>query len=173
MVGMITFRKAKISDANQLEILVNSAYRGDSSKKGWTTEADLLDGLRTDAQGVVEMIETPNARIELAVEGDEILGCVYVCCGEDEVYFGMLTVNPNQQNLGTGKKLLSRVEELAKEWDKKTIRMTVISTRIELIEYYERRGYKWTGKIEPFPHNSYRAGLPKMELFFHEFSKKI
>ena len=44
------------TDIPALDKLVNSAYRGDSSKKGWTTEADLLDGSRTDEDAINEFL---------------------------------------------------------------------------------------------------------------------
>lgn len=170
---MITFRKAEITDAQNISDLVNSAYRGDSSKVGWTTEADLLGGQRTDKEKIQEMIENPKGHFELALEDENILGCVYLSKDEKSLYFGMLTVNPVLQNKGTGKLLINRLEELAREWGYHQIRMTVISVRKELIEYYERRGYQWTGKTEPFPENDPRFGLPKTKLIFHEFVKKI
>ena len=39
-------RVASAADAPALVDLINSAYRGESSKAGWTTEADLLGGQR-------------------------------------------------------------------------------------------------------------------------------
>ncbi|MCM2351633.1 MAG: GNAT family N-acetyltransferase [Bacteriovoracaceae bacterium] len=170
---MITFRKAELNDIEKLHLLVNSAYRGDSSKKGWTTEADLLGGQRTDPEGLKEMINTADAQIELALSEGVILGCVYVRNESDAVYFGMLTVNPELQTQGLGKELLKRVEELTRAWGKNIIRMTVIGQRQELIAFYERRGYQRTGKTEPFPDHDPRFGLPKTKLLFHEFMKKL
>lgn len=168
---MMKFRKAEIEDAEKITDLVNSAYRGDSSKAGWTTEADLLGGQRTDPEGIKEMIR--NDRIELVHESDELLGCIYIRKEPDAVYFGMLTVKPTLQNKGTGKVLLNRLEELTLEWGYKKIRMTVISSRAELIAYYERRGFKWTGESEPFPESDPRFGLPKTKLIFHVFEKNL
>lgn len=170
---MVTFRKAELNDIEKLHLLVNSAYRGDSSKKGWTTEADLLGGQRTDPEGLREMINTPDSQIELALSEGVILGCVYLRNDSDAVYFGMLTVNPELQTQGLGKQLLSRVEELTRAWGKNTIRMTVIGQRHELIAFYERRGYQRTGRTEPFPDHDPRFGLPKTKLLFHEFVKKL
>lgn len=170
---MIHFRKAHLSDIQELDKLVNSAYRGESSKKGWTTEADLLGGQRTDPDKISDMITTPGSRIELATKDGSILGCVYISNEKDAVYFGMLTVNPELQTQGIGKILLSRVEELTREWGQNTIRMTVISQRQELIAFYERRGYRSTGKTEPFPEHDPRFGLPKTKLVFLEFAKKL
>lgn len=166
---MITFRKAELADIEKLNELVNSAYRGESSKAGWTTEADLLDGQRTDPDGLREMIEKD--RIELAFLGHDLLGCIYIKKEPEHVYFGMLTVKPTLQNQGTGKLLLNRMEELTKEWGLNKIRMTVINSRKELIAYYERRGFKWTGETEPFPEHDPRFGLPKTKLTFHVFEK--
>lgn len=168
---MIHFRKAEIEDAENITELVNSAYRGDSSKAGWTTEADLLDGQRTDPEGIREMIQKD--RIELVSEKDELLGCIYIRKENDAAYFGMLTVKPTLQNKGTGKLLLERLETLTRDWGHTKIRMTVISSRKELIEYYERRGFRWTGATEPFPENDPRFGLPKTKLIFHVFEKNL
>lgn len=170
---MINIRTANIQDAEHISLLVNSAYRGDSSKIGWTTEADLLGGQRTDLEKIFEMINDPSAKIELAIENEKILGCVYILNEESGLYFGMLTVNPYLQNKGIGKLLLSHLEIVAHEAGHKSIRMTVISERKELIEYYERRGFKRTGKTEPFPENDPRYGLPKTKLIFHEFAKTL
>ena len=171
---MIQFKRAELKDAQNITDLVNSAYRGDSSKKGWTTEADLLGGQRTDPEKIQEMIDSPTSRIELALEGENILGCVYLNQDENSLYLGMLTVNPNLQAQGIGKLLLTRAEEIARELHLDQIKMTVISVRSELIAFYERRGYVNTGRTEPFPETDPRFGLPKTKgLMFHEFIKKI
>ena len=170
---MTTLRRAQKSDAQKIEKLVNSAYRGDYSKQGWTTEADLLDGQRTDEGKLLEMIESKDSRIELLLEDDRLLGCVYLNLEAGALYLGMLTVEPTLQDKGYGKVLLQRAEDVAREMGMTEIRMTVINNRPELMAYYERRGYKPTGKTEPFPENDPRFGLPKTKLVFHEFSKKL
>ena len=167
---MITFRTAQVEDADKISQLVNSAYRGDEAKKGWTTEAYILDGQRTDLEKILEMILDRNASIELAIGNNVILGCVYILKEPSNLYFGMLTVKPELQNKGVGRLLLSHVEELAKSWGFKKIRMTVIRGRKELIEYYERRGYKETGNTEAFPEDP-RYGIPKTKLVLNEFEK--
>jgi GNAT superfamily N-acetyltransferase len=168
------FKKAELSDIDSIVALVNSAYRGEFAKKGWTTEADILDGQRTDPEGIRELILNHDSEIQLALEENELQGCIYIRREPESVYFGMLTVKPNLQNKGMGKVLLARLEELAKTWGFRTIRMTVISLRHELIQFYERRGYKRTGKTEPFPEHDPRFGLPKVSnLVFEEFAKTI
>jgi GNAT superfamily N-acetyltransferase len=173
MLSMITFRKADFNDIHKLTELVNSAYRGDDSKLGWTTEADLLGGQRTDAEKISEMISALDSQIELAIENGELQGCIYIKRENRFVYFGMLTVRPTLQNKGAGKLLLSRLEDLTREWGYKKIRMTVISQREELIAFYQRRGFNFTGETEPFPENDPRFGLPKTKLIFHVFEKII
>jgi N-acetylglutamate synthase-like GNAT family acetyltransferase len=168
---MMTYREALLKDADMITKLVNSAYRGESSRAGWTTEADLLDGQRTDVEKIQEMIAAD--RIELAFDLGDFVGCVYLKKEPDALYLGMLTVIPRLQNSGYGKLLLKRVDEIAREIGLKKIRMTVINTRKELIEFYERRGFKWNGNTQPFPENDPRFGIPKTKLVFHVFEKLL
>ena len=175
---MLKFRTATLSDSQDLNDLVNSAYRGDSSKKGWTTEADLLGGQRTDLEKINEMIEDKNAQIEILFDemnSSTILGCVYLKQeNPGSLYFGMLTVRPTLQAQGLGKKLLEKIEQIAEAKGCHQIRMTVIKQRLELIEFYKRRGYKASGKSEEFPMNDPRFGIPiTQDLLFLEFIKDL
>ncbi len=168
---MIT--KAVVEDAPALETLVNSAYRGDSSRQGWTTEADLLDGTRTDAAAIAELIQTPGTTLLKYVEEKEILGCVELRNQDGKLYLGMLTVRPNLQGKGIGKKLLKAAEEEAKNQKCSSIFMTVISVRKELIDWYVRHGYQPTGERKPFAFNDPRFGQPKMKLEFIGLQKML
>ena len=168
---MIT--KAVIADAPALEILVNSAYRGDSSRLGWTTEADLLDGSRTDAAAIAELIQTPGTTLLKYVEENEILGCVELRNQQGKLYLGMLTVRPYLQGKGIGKELLMAAETEAKNQKCSSIYMTVISVRKELIDWYVRHGYHLTGDRKPFAFNNPRFGQPKQELEFVVLEKSI
>ena len=161
-------------DIKSLNILVNSAYRGEFSKKGWTTEADLLDGFRTDEEALKKMVNKKNSVILKCInnEGD-IIGCVYLQKQNVKLYLGMLTVSPLFQNKGTGKKLLKAAEQYALENKCSSIYMTVISIRYELIQWYERHGYKQTGERKPFHPESSRFGLPKRQLEFIVLGKKV
>lgn len=166
-------RTATLQDIPALHYLINSAYRGESSKKGWTTEADLLGGQRTDPELLKEMIQNPQSRIELLVDGEEILGCVYLEEQSDGLYLGMLTVNPEIQAQGLGKKLMNHADELARSLQLPAVKMQVIKGREELIQFYQRRGFKFTGKTEPFPHDDPRYGIAQMKLEFLEMKKEI
>ena len=159
---MIHFRTASIQDAPIITHLVNSAYRGEYSKKGWTTEADLIEGQRTDQDSVIKMIESNGEQIELAFDdSNHLLGCVSIKRENlDTLYFGMLTVDPILQGSGMGKKILLHLENLARKEERTKIRLTVIPQRLELIAFYERRGFKATGKIEKFPTHDPSNGRP-------------
>jgi ribosomal protein S18 acetylase RimI-like enzyme len=146
---MIT--KAKTEDISDLNTLINAAYRGESSKKGWTTEAEILTGIRMDEAELVSIMNTPNATIFKYQIENEILGCVLLEDKVDKLYLGMFCVNPELQNSGIGKKILQFANDYALEKGFKRIVMTVISTRLELISWYNRHGYLDTGKREPFP----------------------
>jgi GNAT superfamily N-acetyltransferase len=171
---MVSFRAAAASDVDALVLFVNGGYRGESSKRGWTTEAGILGGQRTDPGKMREMVE--GARVELAFDAEnKLVGCVYLRREPDaSCYLGMLTVDPERQAGGYGKLLMARSEELAREWGCRRMRMTVISVRSELIAYYERRGYAKTGRTEPFPEDDPRFGLPKVRgLVFAELAKPL
>ncbi len=164
---------AKPEDAVLLDQLVNAAYRGESSKVGWTTEADLLDGTRTDALAISALLKDPGTTILKYVENGKILGCVELKVENDKLYLGMLTVQPDLQGRGIGKELLKRAEGEARKRKCSSIVMTVISAREELIAWYIRHGYRATGERRPFNFNDPRFGLPKRPLEFIVLEKKL
>lgn len=171
------YRDATESDIPALIALVTSAYRGDASRAGWTTEADLLDGQRIDASMLHEDLQRAQSVILLAEEAQDdaaprLVACAHVAVerGEDSddsadaAYFGMFSVRPDLQGGGIGRMVLDEAERLARERFACTrMRMTVIDCRDELIAYYERRGYRRTGIKKPFPYGNPRYGLPKRD----------
>lgn len=164
---------ATLADATAINLLVNSAYRGEDSKQGWTTEADLLDGTRIDEVAVAELISKSDTAILKYSEEGKILGCVELRKEKGKLYLGMLSVAPNTQGKGIGKKLLVAGENHAKLLGVDTIIMTVISVRKELIDWYMRHGYQLTGERKPFVVPDTRWGIPKQELEFVVLEKKI
>lgn len=152
---------ATITDTNDLTSLVNSAYRGESSKQGWTTESNLLDGQRIDDIFMLSYLQDENVTILKHVNDEgQITGCVYLEPTDDKLYLGMLTVSPTEQGKGIGKLLLARANEFARDKNLAAITITVITTRHELIAWYERHGYRQTGELRPF-HADPRFGIPK------------
>lgn len=165
--------QATIDDSPALNHLVNNAYRGDSSRKGWTTEADLLGGIRTTEESLREQFTNPNATILKYVVDGDLLGCVYLEQKGDDLYLGMLTVSPALQAGGIGRQLLEAAEQYARDKQCLAITMTVISQRHELIAWYKRRGFQETGAVHPFPDDPERFGQPKTPLSFIELKKVV
>ena len=165
--------KATVADAPALNKLINSAYRGDSSKKGWTTEADLLDGTRIDEAALRDLIQKPGTTFLLYIEDNTILGCVELRIAGEKLYLGTLSVNPNIQNKGIGKKLLTAGEDHARSVGCSTMTMTVIDGRQSLIDWYVRHGYALTGERKPFVVPDERWGIPKQKLEFVVLEKPV
>jgi ribosomal protein S18 acetylase RimI-like enzyme len=141
---------ATLTDVPELVALINLSYRGETSKKGWTTEAHLIDGQRIGQPELAEQMSDPNAVIlKNTDEKGEITGCVYLQKRGDKLYLGMLTVSPLLQANGLGRQLLEAAEDYARSINYHTITMTVITTRTELLNWYERRGYQRTGEVIP------------------------
>ncbi|MFH8371787.1 GNAT family N-acetyltransferase [Streptomyces sp. NPDC018031] len=163
----LNFRAATPTDVPDLVGLIESAYRGDASRVGWTTEADLLDGQRTDADGVAAVVNDAESRLMAAERDGELVACCQLQrrrtgAGETVAYFGMFAVRPALQAAGLGRAILAEAERFAAEsWGAREMHMTVISVREELIAWYERRGYRRTGEMTPFPYDDDRGGVPR------------
>jgi len=168
---MIT--KATLQDISALNILINSAYRGETSKKGWTTEAHLLEGKRTTEEELTEMIQDPKNTFLKYTENDQIIGSVLLVEKEHQLYLGMLTVSPELQNSGIGKKLLAEGENHAKALGLSSIIMTVVSVRSELIAWYKRHGYVDTGAREAFPSSDIHINVSDKPLEFIYLEKGV
>jgi len=168
-------RLATAADAMELAALVNSAYRGDSSKAGWSTEADLLGGQRVDASGLAETIASQDSVILLHEQDHRPAACVLLTRTGDDCYLGMLTVRPTMQTAGLGRRLLDAGERYAlSHWRSRSIHMTVLAQRGELLDWYERRGYRRTGETKPFPYGDERFGLPRRDdLWFEVLHKPL
>lgn len=163
MDNPIAIRAATLADVAELNALVARAYRGDAARVGWTHEADLLGGQRTDVDALSEMIRDPNKVILLAHEKGTLVGCVLVERQDDtSAYLGLLSVEPSRQAAGLGRLLLEAAEqEAVARFGASRMEMTVIRQRVELIAYYERRGYALTGETAPFPLDDERFGIPR------------
>jgi ribosomal protein S18 acetylase RimI-like enzyme len=163
--------KATLTDVPALNKLVNSAYRGDSSRKGRTTEADLLDGTRTDEQALRDFFSKPDSIILKYLDGEKIIGCVRLVKHGSQLYLGMFAVDPTIQNTGIGKKMLLAAEDEARKQNCKSMDMTVISERTELINWYKRNGYVEMGEKKPMVFDNPSGGIPKKDLYFITLEK--
>lgn len=153
---MIRIDTASPADAARLKILLESAYRGESARAGWTHEADILDDERVAPGEVEALLADPEVTMLVARDGGEIVGCVAVTrknaeTGRSLAYLGMLCVVPALQSGGLGRKLLDAAEDSARDHGIAAMEMTVIDSRDSLIAWYERRGYVRTGETRPFP----------------------
>lgn len=169
------FRAATPDDIPALVALVTSAYRGDASRAGWTTEADFLGGNRIDPDVLRADIERENSQVLLAERDQRLIACAHVSVENDAGYFGMFSVDPRQQGGGIGKAVLAEAERIARDvWHLPVMRMTVIDIRSELIAFYLRRGYHRTGIFKPFPYGDERFGQPKRDdLRFEVLEKSL
>jgi ribosomal protein S18 acetylase RimI-like enzyme len=160
----LAFRPATAADVPAVVALVQSAYRGDSGRRGWTTESDLLDGQRTDPEDVAATLARPDSLILLAEQDGRLLASCHIEKLPEGGYFGMFAVDPVQQGGGLGKAVLAEAERIARErWRCRAMYMTVIVQRDELIAWYERRGYRRTGQYKPFPYGDERFGIPRRD----------
>ena len=171
----LAFRTATEADIDAIVALVTSAYRGESSRAGWTTEADLLDGARIDPEVLRADIDRAGSRVVLAERDGALLACAHVAIDGDAGYFGMFSVVPGLQGGGIGKQVLAECERIVRDdWRLPAMRMTVIDVRDELIAFYQRRGYRRTGITKPFPYGDARFGEPKRgDLRFEVLEKTL
>ena len=161
----ITTRAATLEDLPTLHRLIERAYRGETAKLGWTNEADLLDGQRTDVDELTGILTDPARIILVGEEAGTMVACVQLVDeGGGRAYLGMLSVEPERQAGGLGRTMIAAAEaEVSARFGARAMRMTVIRQRPELIAWYERRGYALTGETEPFPLSDERAGLPRRQ----------
>ncbi len=173
-MAIAAVRAATPADVDPIVALVESAYRGEASKRGWTTEADFLGGRRTGADDVSACLGRERSRILLAERDGRLLACAHLAEEDSTGYFGMFSVKPDLQGGGIGKRVLAEAERIARdEWKLPAMRMTVIDIRDELIAFYERRGYRRTGIKKPFPYGDPRYGIPLRDDLRFEVLEKI
>ncbi len=149
---MIRVTTASLADASDLKALLEAAYRGESARRGWNHEADILDDERVASGELEALLADPAVTMIAAREEQKLVGCVAVTCkGAALAYLGMLCVAPDLQSAGLGRRLLDAAEDHARAHGIAAMEMTVIDSRDALIAWYERRGYVRTGETRPFP----------------------
>ena len=162
MMTELTIRPAETGDIPALHALIESAYRGEASRAGWTTEADLLEGQRTDPDDLADILADPTRALLTAWRDGELVGCVLIADkGRGTGYFGMLAVSPTLQDGGLGRRLVAAAEgELAARFNARRVVFNVFPQRDSLIAWYERLGYAPTGETNPFDYGNLRLGVP-------------
>ena len=166
------FRFAERKDAPAIAALIESGYRGDESRRGWTTEANLIEGNRTSVAEIEGYVADPNAKFVMAFEGAALVGCALIKNEHGEGYFGMFAVSPAVQGGGHGKAILAHAEkQIHALWGCARVAMTVISIREDLVAYYERRGYARTG-TKPFPFDR-EPGAKRTDFHFVVLTKAL
>ena len=174
MIDTLRFRRGTISDAQAILTLIESAFRGDSSRQGWTTEADMLEGQRTDLAEVSGLLERADTYFVMAEQNETLLGNVCLTVHDRITHLGMFAVQPSQQSSGLGRALLQRAEQVARtELAAEVMEMSVIAQRTELLAWYVRRGYVATGEVRPFPYGDERVLPQRDDLHFLVLSKKL
>jgi predicted N-acetyltransferase YhbS len=153
MTDDIKIRPAMAADLPELHGVIESAYRGETARTGWTHEADLLEGARTSLDALAATLRNPEERLMLVRDGETIIGCVQLTrVSPTTTYLGLLTVAPGRQSGGIGQRILAAAErEAQRHFGSEMIELSVVSQRAELIAYYVRRGYAPTGDVRPFP----------------------
>ncbi len=175
-MGELVIREATPADIPSLHALIESAYRGEASRGGWTTEADLLDGQRTDPDELAGIIAAPDQGLLVGWRADAAVACVkYQGLTGGVGYFGMLSVRPGLQSAGIGRRMVEAAERrLADRHGARRMRIQVFPQRGALIAWYRRLGYAPTGETAPFPYGDQRFGLPRRDdLYFVLMEKAL
>jgi ribosomal protein S18 acetylase RimI-like enzyme len=160
--GELYTTRARAADVPALVELVNGAYRGETSRRGWTTETDLVGGLRVDAAAIEAILAAPEQAILVLRAQSGLFACAHVAkLGADVASLGLLAVRPALQANGLGRQMIAAAERYAREhYGACFMEMTVLAEREELVAWYERRGYRPTGETRSFPYNDERSGVP-------------
>jgi len=172
----LVLRDAVAADIPALHALIESAYRGEASRAGWTTEADLLGGQRTDPEELAVILADPTQALLTAWRDWELLASVLIARREEGVgYFGMLSVSPALQAGGLGRRMIQAAQTaLAERYGAQVVRISVFPQRETLIAWYGRLGYRDTGETLPFPYDEPRLGSPlRDDLYFIVMEKAL
>jgi ribosomal protein S18 acetylase RimI-like enzyme len=172
----LTIRDATPADIPALHRLIESAYRGDSARRGWSSEADLLAGQRTDHEDLADILAGPRQAILMAHDQGDLRGCVMIEGRDQGVgYFGMLSVVPELQSGGVGRALVRAAEAaLIARYGVRRVEISVFPQRETLIAWYERLAYELTGATLPFDYDNPRLGIPlRDDLHFVVMAKSL
>lgn len=157
----------------QLVALINKSYASNGEGRSWTSEEGYFNGARTSNNQVLGQLKSDTAQMFVGFLKDQLVACVYIDRNEIEGYIGMLSVDVNQQAKGYGREMLMVAENHLKEEGIKLIKIKVIKTRNDLLDWYVRLGYKYTGEEVEFEVVDKSIGIPVKEVVFKVLEKAI
>ncbi|KAJ9488798.1 hypothetical protein VN97_g4481 [Penicillium thymicola] len=172
----LNFRVATEKDAAQLQQLVESAFRAEDSRKGWTDDLGLSSSFHLDVQDILAMINKLDSVMLMATDDQNTLvgsiGTSKRDANQARLY--MLAVDTSVQRGGIGRQILAYAEDYCQQtWGVTTLGLNALSNREELISWYSRRGYKPTGETSPFPREKFENLVLPGDLCFVEFEKVL
>ncbi|MDD2974272.1 MAG: GNAT family N-acetyltransferase [Aliarcobacter cryaerophilus] len=169
----LKFRVFKKDDIKAVVELINKAYR-ENNPNSWTSEAHLLSGIRVNEDIMSEILQDKTIVTYITLLDEKIVATIQTKLEDEDIHIGLFAVHPGFQSFGVGKKLLAYAEESSKKlWKKSSFVMEVISNRVELRDYYIRRGYQNTNSFIEFPKSSYWSPLTNEELKLLVLRKEI
>lgn len=132
-------RVAAAEDVAALVDVINRAYR---------VEAFFHHGERTDAADVRERLARPGA-LFLVIEDEGLAGAIFLKVTGERGYFGMLSVDPDRQKQGIGRRLVDAAESHCRTAGCRFLDIDVVNLRTELPAFYRHLGFAPYG-TEPF-----------------------
>jgi GNAT superfamily N-acetyltransferase len=172
----IQIETATLYQAGAIVALMERAYRGEESLKGWTSEDHLIDGPRTSLTEIEGVLNDPNALMLVALDtGHTIIGCVSITLEDASCVLGKFAVSPDLQGAGLGKKLMLAAEAAAiSHFGVTRMIMTVVDGRRELEAFYERRGYRRSGRSVVMSDVHSGEGVTRgMDLVLNTYEKSL
>jgi predicted N-acetyltransferase YhbS len=143
-------RLARPDEAPALARLINDAF---------VVENFFKIGDRTSADELLELMRKGGEFLVLESASDRtVVGCLFLRCGADRAYFGMLAVEPARQGEGLGARLVGAAESRARDMGCRFMDIHIVNLREELPPYYRRLGYVEAGTL-PFS-DPLRASRP-------------
>lgn len=172
-----TIQDAQSKDISAIENLIEAGYRKDEARLGWTHETDILSGDRLSDGEIAKTLEDKNSKMFVAIDSNnhEVIGVICVTKDNDWIEFGKFSVRPNLQGSGIGRKLITHVENFVSEiWGEKKLKLSVISRRTELVDFYLRCGFIDTGHridfLKVHPYVILKKGVENLEVIIMEKS---
>jgi predicted N-acetyltransferase YhbS len=127
-------RRGTESDAEALTRLINVAFG---------VEKFFIESDRISLPQVLEHLDT--GAFLIAEDGGEMAACVYLELHGDRGYFGLLSVEPDHQRSGLGRRMIAAAEEFCRDAGCRFMDLRIVNLREELPAYYTKLGYAETG----------------------------